>query len=199
MDEMALQSDYDLKWWFGNFRNLGIKYVGLHEENLESMINDNKDVGIIMAWELLQDRELKEIYSSYFEEDYKISKYDIIVNTKSKEIFDFIYNGLNSRYDKKLFKVLSNENDTYAILLKGTINDMVYVKDHSFMDVHYKGVPLKQVPYTSKLIKLGLGFDNKKIELIRKSGLEVLGLQIIIYGQQTNILEHYLMILKLLI
>ena len=49
MDEMALQSDYDLKWWFGNFRNLGIKYVGLHEENLESMINDNKDVGIIMA------------------------------------------------------------------------------------------------------------------------------------------------------
>ena len=39
------------------------------------------------SWpELLQDRELKEIYSSYFEEDYKISKYDIIVNTKSKEI-----------------------------------------------------------------------------------------------------------------
>ena len=49
MNEMALQSDNELKWWFGNFKNIGVKYVGLHEENLESMIDDNKDVEVIMG------------------------------------------------------------------------------------------------------------------------------------------------------
>ncbi len=174
ISEMALQSDNELKWWFSNFKDLGVKYVGLHEENLESMISDNKDVEVVMARELLQNSRLKEIYLPYLEKNHEINKYDVVVNTKSEEIFNFIYNGLNSRYDKKLFEVLSNEEDKYIILLKGTVNDTVYLKGQSFTDVYNKGVYLRQVPYTSKLIKLGLGFDDKKIELIRSSGLEVL-------------------------
>ena len=83
MNEMALQSDNELKWWFGNFKNIGVKYVGLHEENLESMIDDNKDVEVVMAWELLRSGRLKELYLTGLEKDYEIGKYDVLVNTGS--------------------------------------------------------------------------------------------------------------------
>ncbi len=174
MNEMALQSDNELKWWFGNFKNIGVKYVGLHEENLESMIDDNKDVEVIMGWELLRSGRLKELYLTGLEKDYEIGKYDVLVNTGSEEIFNFIHDGLINRYEEDLFEILSDEEGRYVILLKGTINDTVYLKGESFIDVYDKGVSLRGTPYTSKLIKLGLGFDNEKIEIIRESGLEVL-------------------------
>ncbi len=174
MSEMALQSDDELEQWFGNFRGLGIRYVGLHEENLESMISDDKDVEVVMAWELLQNSRLKDVYLFDLEEDHEIGRYDVLVSTRSKGIFDFIYNGLVGRYDKKLFEVLSDEENRYVILLRGTINDTVYLGNQSFTDAYGRGVPLEQTPYTSKLIKLGLGFDDEKIKSIRTGGLEVL-------------------------
>ncbi len=174
MNEMASQSDNELKWWFGNFKNIGVKYVGLHEENLESMIDDNKDVEVVMGWELLRSSRLKELYVAGLESDYEIGKYDVLVNTGTEKIFNFIYDGLNKRYEEGLFEILSHEEGRYAILLKGTINDTVYLKGKAFIDVYNKGVALRETPYTSKLIKLGLGFDDEKIELIRESGLEVL-------------------------
>lgn len=176
MNELALQSDNELKWWFSNFKDFGIKYVGLHEETLTSLVDDNKDVNIIMGWELLQNNTTKETYLSNLEKDskeYEISKYDVLITTQSEETFNFIHDGLTSRYDKELFEVLSNE-DKYTILLKGTIYDMVYLQNQSLSDVNGKGVPIKQNPYTSKLVTLGLGFDPEKIELIKASGLEVL-------------------------
>ena len=174
MNEMALQSDNELKWWFDNFKDLGIKYVGLHEENLESMIDDNKDIEAVMAWDLLRSSRLKELYLADLEKDYEIGKYDVLVSTESEEIFNFVHAGLTARYDEDLFEVLSHKEGRYTILLKGTIDDTVYLKGESFTDVYDKGVALRRAPYTSKLIKLGLGFDDKKIELIRESGLEVL-------------------------
>ncbi len=176
MNELALQSDNELKWWFSNFKDFGIKYVGLHEETLTSLVQDNKDVNIIMGWELLQNNTTKETYLSNLENDskeYEISKYDVLITTESEETFNFINDGLASRYDKELFEVLSNE-DKYTILLKGTIYDMVYLQNQSLSDVNGKGVAIKQNPYTSKLVNLGLGFNPEKIELIKASGLEVL-------------------------
>jgi len=175
MNEMAMQSDQELGWWFSKFKDFGIKYVGLHEETIESMIYDNKEVDVIMGREALQNNIGAENYLSHLEkdiEDYEISQYDVLVNTRSEEIFNFIYNGLTSRYNQDLFEVLSNE-DNYTILLRGTIYDMVY-QSQSFSDVDGKGVPIKRIPYTSKLIKLGLGFDAQKIQTIKASGLDVL-------------------------
>lgn len=171
--EMALQSDQDLAWWFSNFKTLGVRYVGLHEENIESMIRDNKDLNLIMGWEALQKKDLGEEVLQGLDKDHDISKYDVLVTTKSRDIFDFIYNGLNSRYDNELFEILSR-GDSYTILLKGNINDMVYERDQTFVDVYGKGVALDKNPYSSKLIKLGLGFDRDKVNLIKSTGLEIM-------------------------
>jgi len=176
MNEMAMQSDKELNWWFSNFENFGIKYVGLHEETIESFIYDNNEVKLIMGWEVLQNDIEKEAYLSNSEkniEDYGISKYDLLVTTNSEESFDFIYGGLTSRYDEELFEVLSSE-DKYTILLRGTVYDALYRQNQSLVDAMGKGVSIKQNPYTSKLIKLGLGFDAEKVEVIKGSGLEVL-------------------------
>ena len=175
MNDMAIQSDKEVGWWFRNFKDFGIKYVGLHEETLETMIHDNKEVNVIMGWEVLQNDISVQNHLKDLEKDIKqheISKYDVLVTTESEEIFSFIQDGLTSRYDDKMFEVISNK-DKYTILLRGTVNDMVY-QSRSFTDVHAKGVPLKQNPYTSKLIKVGLGFDSDKITLIKESGLEVM-------------------------
>lgn len=176
MKEMALQSDNELTWWFNGFKDFGVEYVGLNEENLESMIMDNKDLDVYMGWELeLQGGKLKENIFSDFEknaDEYPIDKYDVLVFTKSDEVFDFILDGLNSRYDKDKFEILS-EGNKHLILLKGTIYDMIYKQNVSFSDVDGKGVAIKQNPYSSKLIKLGLGFDKDKIKEIREGGLKV--------------------------
>ena len=173
MNEMAMQSDHELSWWFSNFSKFGVQYVGLLEETIESMIYDNKDVHAIMGWEVLQNNMEVKNYLGDLEETIKdkITKYDVLVATESEDSFKFIQNGLESRYSKDLFQILSDDGK-YLILLKGDIYDTVY-HPKTFSDVNDKGVGLKQNPYTSKLIKIGLGFDPEKINLIKDSGLEV--------------------------
>lgn len=175
MKDMAEQSDYDLGWWFSKFSNFGVKYVGLHEETIESLMNDGKNIEVIMGWEVLQSKAVRDTYLNNLEKDieeYGIDEYDMLVTTESEDIYNFIYNGLKSRYHEELFQVLPAGED-YTILLKGNIKDMIYLQNQ-FADADGKGVAVKQKPYSSKLIKLGLGFNPEKIEVIKKSGLEVM-------------------------
>lgn len=176
MKELSIQSDEDIDWWFEKFKELGVNYVGLYEETLESMINDNKDVNVVLGSELLENSTTRELYLNESKEEfaeYEITEYDILVNTESEENFNFIYNGLTDRYNKELFEVIS-DTDEYNILLRGTIDDAIYPQNHSFVDAEGKGFAIEKKPYTSKLIKLGLGFDQEKIESIQESGLQVL-------------------------
>lgn len=174
--DMANQSEESLSWWFQKFKDLGIKYVGLQEENLDSLLMQGKQLEVFMGWELLQQAGWREVYPYEMVasvEKGEIGEYDLVVVTKSKELFDFIHEGLTSRYTSERFQVLSQE-DYYGLLLRGSIKDALYYNELKLVDVKDKLSVPRHKPSSSKLMQVGLGFDIDKIRLIRESGLEVL-------------------------
>lgn len=174
--DMAAQSEKPLTWWLEKFESLGVQYVGLQEENLESLMIKNNQLQILMGWQLLQEAEWRNLYPSeveYYIDHEGISEFDVFIATKSQEVYDFISNGLKSRYTSDKFQILSEEG-YYTILLKGNIRDALYRNNFKLEDAEGKLSIPRHKPYSSKLLQVGLGFDTDKINVIRESGLEVL-------------------------
>ncbi|ABR50222.1 hypothetical protein Amet_4141 [Alkaliphilus metalliredigens QYMF] len=176
IEELAKQSDQDMKWWLEGFESLGVRYVGLNEENFERLVDANRPVDIFVTGEIIETLNWKENYPkalvNYIEEN-EYWEHDFVLLTKSKDDYDFIYEGLNRRYDVDQFKVLIEE-EMYIIVLQGEIEDTLFTQSTALVDSD--GKSFKNVSYIegSKLERLGLGFDAEKIQLIRDSGLEVL-------------------------
>ncbi|AKL96760.1 hypothetical protein CACET_c33160 [Clostridium aceticum] len=174
--DMANQSEETLSWWFRKFNGLGIEYVGLQEENLESLMMQNQQLEVFMGWELLQQGNWRETYSPEVAEyiDYKqISEFDVFITTGTQEVFDFIYQGLTERYDAEYFDILSQEAP-FAIVMKGTIEEALYQQSLHLIDANRKVSQQRHKPYSSKLMQVGLGFDVDKINTVKESGLKVL-------------------------
>lgn len=175
-EDMANQSEETLGWWFEKFRDLGVEYVGLQEESIESLLMQNQQMEVFMGWQLLQEAGWRETYPSNVVEyidSGEVSQYDVVVSTKSKEIFDFIAEGLESRYTSEEFNIISRD-EYYTILLRGTIQEALYHNNLNLVDVNKKLSAPRHKPYSSKLMQVGLGFDEEKIKIIEESGLKVL-------------------------
>lgn len=173
---MANQSEETLGWWFEKFKGLGVQYVGLQEESIESLLMENQQLEVFMGWQLFQEAGWREIYPSEVVEyidNKEISEYDVVVTTKSQELFDFILSGLEGRYSSEEFKVISRE-EYFVIQLHGTIREALYSNNLNLVDVDKKLSTPRHKPYASKLMQVGLGFDEEKIRLIEESGLKVL-------------------------
>ncbi|SDK96225.1 DUF5693 family protein [Natronincola ferrireducens] len=174
--DMAKQSDETLSWWFEKFAGLGVEYVGLQEETLESLLLENKQLEVLMGWQLLQEADWREKYPSevaVYVDNKEVSEFDVFVATKSKEVFDFIRHGFTSRYASEKLEILSQE-EYYAILLKGTMRDALYRNNYTLVDMDLKLSSPRHKPHSSKLMQVGLGFDREKINTIQQSGLKVL-------------------------
>ncbi|AOY74833.1 DUF5693 family protein [Clostridium formicaceticum] len=174
--DMANQSEETLSWWFKKFSGLGIEYVDLQEENLESLLMQNKQLEVLMGWELLQQGNWKETYSSEvatYVDGGQINEFDVFVTTRTQEVFDFIAKGLTERYDTEHFEILSHQAP-FAIVMKGTIEDALYQQNLYLIDADRKASLQRHKPYSSKLMQVGLGFDVEKINTIKESGLKVL-------------------------
>ena len=173
--DMAEQSDKELSWWFKKFANLGIGHVGLQEESLESLLLEHNELKSYMGWEFLQEvslnpNEFSDVLNNIKYEN--INEHDVVIRTRKKELFDFIYRGLRSRYNKG-YEILS-QNEDYIILLKGELEDVLYEQDTKLVNYENKLSGFRKKPVSSKIMNIGLGFDENKIALIKESGLKVL-------------------------
>lgn len=176
INKLSDQSDKDLLWWFREFKKLGITSVALKEETLASMANQDKDIELHMYGNIVKDLDWKEKYDYEFVEYLRkeaIDKYDLVVITKSKEIYDFIIEGLSNRYPKNLFKAIIGEKFQY-IILDGDESEALFMQSPILFDVEGKLVDKQTSLYSSKLAYIGLGYDKEKINLIQNSGLNVL-------------------------
>ncbi|QZY55776.1 murein biosynthesis integral membrane protein MurJ [Crassaminicella profunda] len=173
--KMADQSNKDLAWWFKNLKTLGASSVGLNEESFESMMEENKPIKVEMIGNIIKDMNWENKYPKelvdYFNKE-KIDEYDVLASTNSKELYTFIKNGLENRYDENKFKIIEGK-ETYLILLDGTVEDALYTQIEKIYDGKKKGFKEVSNLYSSKLIRLGLGLDEEKVNLIKSSGLNV--------------------------
>lgn len=174
MEKLSEQSNKDLKWWLKKFKDLGASSVALTEESFNSIIEDEKPLKVELVDELKRDIRWKEEHSlelvEYLEQD-DIDKYDLVAMTNSKEIFDFIKKGLEDRYSSRKYKVIESEGE-YSFVLDGTIKEALYTQKNVLIDNENKVYSLEKPLSGSTLMKLGLGFDEEKIDIIKDSGLE---------------------------
>lgn len=174
MEKLSEQSNKDLKWWLKKFKGLGVSSVALTEESFNSIIEDEKPLKVELVDELKRDIRWKEEHSldlvEYLEQD-DIDKYDLVAMTNSKEIFDFIKKGLEARYSSRKYKAIEAEGE-YSFVLDGSIKEALYTQKNVLIDNENKVYSLEKPLSGSTLMKLGLGFDEEKIDIIKSSGLE---------------------------
>lgn len=176
MQKLSEQSSHDLEWWFKKLKGLGASSVGLIEESFESMIKDEKPLKVELVDKIKQDIHWQEKHSAelveYLEQE-KIDKYDLVAMTTSKELYEFIEKGLNERYDSKKFKAIESDEE-YAFVLDGTIKEALYTQKNVLIDNENKLYSQEKELTSSTIMKLGLGYDEEKLDTIRASGLEII-------------------------
>lgn len=171
---LARQSDSDLQWWLKKFKDLGAVSVALEEESLESMVKDDKELEFQLLGNIKKDIEWKSKYDEEFVQNAENrDKYNLAIITKSKEIYSFIMNGLEERYPKSFFKGIQGI-DNYYVILNSNENEALYTQTEKIFNTQGKAIEEKRSLYSSKVAKIGLGFDEDKVKLIKESGLEVL-------------------------
>ncbi|WP_129598405.1 DUF5693 family protein [Anaerophilus nitritogenes] len=177
-EQMAKQSNKDLSWWFVKLKEQGVSSVGLMEESLESMMKENKPIKVEMIGNIIKDMDWQKKYPKEFvtylnNNNNKIDEYDVLATTNSKELYDFIKRGLESRYDFKKFKIFTAD-DEYLFWIDGDIEDALYTEQIGEQDYKGKTFTKTATLYSSKIRRLSLGFDPEKINKIKKSGLKII-------------------------
>ncbi len=174
IENLANQSEEDMAWWLKKFKSLGAASVAINEETLESMVEDDKAMELEVVGNIKKDVNWEKKYSEgviqYLEE---ADKYDLLVMTKSRDIYDFVRLGLQKRYPRDIYREIE-EKDTYYILIDGDEEEALYLQGQNILDVEGETIGTKKQLYSSQVAKIGLGFDEEKIQLIKESGLEVL-------------------------
>ena len=177
--EMANLSEYsgeDLSWWLQNFRKFGVQSAALQEETINLLIESGYSLKAETVSQLIKDFGWEKIYDDSIVDKIKngeIKKSAGIVTTKDKEIFDYITAGLEERYTSDFFDTYSSA-DEYYIVLHGTSNDNYYGGNEKIFDTEYKGVDDTRPIIDSRVFNIGIGYDDRKITLIKNAGLDVI-------------------------
>ncbi|WP_053955325.1 DUF5693 family protein [Inediibacterium massiliense] len=175
-EQMAKQSNKDVSWWFSKLKKQGVSSVGLMEESFESMLKEDKPIKFEMIGNIIKDMDWQKKYPkeliTYLNNN-EIDEYDVLVTTNSKDYYEFIKNGLESRYDSEKFKIFTS-NGEYLFWMDGDIEDALYTEQMGEQDYKGKTFTKTATLYSSKIRRLSLGFDSEKINTIKKSGLKVI-------------------------
>ncbi|MDF2949085.1 MAG: hypothetical protein K0R07_1112, partial [Sedimentibacter sp.] len=106
-------------------------------------------------------------------EENKIDSNDVIVTTKDNEMFNYIMDGLEERYSDDFFEPYTLDN-VYYIVLKGTNDDIYYGATNRIINLAGKGVYEKTDVVDSRLMNIGIGYDDEAINTAKGSGLDVI-------------------------
>lgn len=175
LEDLSNQSDKNLSWWLKEFKGWGVNSVAIMEENFESLLNGGEPIDAQMLSNLTRDMDWKEKYPEEFVdylEGKELSEYGVVINTKSKSLYSFIEEGLKSRYESEKYKIFKSDTE-YIFLLHGTAKEALYESQKILLDNNDKPYKLKKQIKSSKLMKLGIGYDQEKINLIKDAGLKV--------------------------
>lgn len=176
MDKMAADSDYDLGWWLNKFKEFGAQSVAVPEETINLLIEEGQSLNAEIVSELVKNYNWQDNYNSKIVQYIKngdIDSADVIITTKDKSLYDYLLSGLEERYTKELYNTYNYE-DEYYIVLNGTMSDMYYSELERVINSEGKGVYETKKVVDSKLLNIGIGYDDEKINLVKGSGLEVI-------------------------
>lgn len=173
---LAKQSEKPMQDWLKSFKGWGAGTVAIEEESFKSLIEvDNRPIKLTPMNSIINDYALAnqvpvEIKKAINEGT--ANKYDLVVSTPSQTDFDFIKTGLASRYPADFYKFY-DFNDVHYIVLHGTETDALYTEVAPVFDTTKQAKQRPAELVGSKLQDIGIGFDSKKIEMVKSAGLKI--------------------------
>lgn len=176
MVKFSESSDEDISSWLVKFKNYGAQSVAIQEETINLLIKSGNSLRADMVSELIKNYNWEKNYSGEVVSEIRngnIDSNDAIVTTKDKNLYDYIVSGLNERYSKQFYKTYSND-DEYYIVLDGNIEDIYYGSIERVIDLEGKGIYENRKVVDSRLLNIGIGYNDKKINTVKDSGLDVI-------------------------
>lgn len=176
IEKLSKHSDNSIEWWLQKFNNMGAESTVILEETINSLIDTGKDIKA----EIVIDA--KKRYN--WEQDYcyevveainkdEIDLYDGLLIVNDEEMYNYLVEGLENRYNNNFFKTYKDDNIFY-IVIDGTVDDLLYGQIIKTFDNTGKGVSEKQLIVDTKIFNVGIGYDIDKIDNAKKAGLDII-------------------------
>lgn len=176
MEKFADSSENDLSFWLKEFKDYGAQSVAIQEETLLRLIEQGKPLRAEIVSQLIKNYNWQADYNPEIVtliEEKDITSNDVIVTTEDGTLYNYLISGLSERYNQELFSTYTLDN-VYYIILHGTNEDIYYSDTQKVNNLMGKGVyELKRV-LDSRLMNIGIGYDDEKINLAKDAGLDVI-------------------------
>lgn len=175
MEKFADSSENNLSYWFKEFKEYGAQSVAIQEETLNRLIEQGEPLRAEMVSELIKNYDWQDDYNAEIVsliEEKEIGSNDVIVTTENEELYNYVISGLTERYSKEFFDTYALDN-VYYIVLKGTNDDIYYGETERVIDLKGDGVYESKKAVDSRLMNIGIGYDDAKINLAKDAGLDV--------------------------
>ncbi|HVI40821.1 MAG TPA: DUF5693 family protein, partial [Anaerovoracaceae bacterium] len=177
MKAMAEQSDHNVSWWLNEFRKMGINKVGLAEENMVSLMEDNDlPIHATVMDIIMRDADWESSYPENFVKELKdigFDRYDVLIEAASPEAFDFVANAVRERYQPDKYFIQQTQNGGY-IVLNGTAKDTLYTEKYKYMSSVKKGFVEKDEIVSSKLMYVNFGLLPSKVKVVEGAGMDII-------------------------
>ena len=176
MEKFSDSSSEGLDYWLRKFKEFGAESVAIQEETIKLLIEAGYSLKAEIVSELVkeykwQDNYSEEIVSAISSKD--ISPEDVIVTTEDEEVYNYIASGLEERYSEDFYETYFLDN-VYYIILNGTADDLYYSTIQRVVNLAGKGVYEGTRVVDSRLMNIGIGYDDEKISLAQEAGLDVI-------------------------
>lgn len=176
MKKFADSSENDLSYWLEKFKEYGAQSVAIQEETIKRLVDSGKPLRAEITSELIKSYGWQNNYNEKIVdliEKNKIDSNDVIVTTKNIDLFNYIMEGLEERYSDDFFEPYTLDN-VYYIVLKGTNDDIYYGETEKIINLAGKGVYEKLDIADSRLLNIGIGYDDDAINSAKAIGLDVI-------------------------
>lgn len=175
MEKFADSSENSLSYWLKEFKEYGAQSVAIPEETLKRLMEQGKPLRAEMVSELIKNYNWQDDYDAEIVsliEEKEIGSNDVIVTTENEELYNYVISGLTERYSKEFFGTYTLDN-VYYIVLKGTNDDIYYGQTEKVINLEGDGVYEFKRAVDSRLMNIGIGYDDAKINLAKDAGLDV--------------------------
>ncbi|MDW5299287.1 MAG: DUF5693 family protein [Sedimentibacter sp.] len=176
MKKFSDSSEEELSWWLKEFKDYKAQSVAIQEETIKLLIESGKPLRATLVSELINNYNWQNDYNSEIIsliEEGKIDSNDVIVTTKDKYLFDYITSGLKERYIDEFYDIYDLD-DAYYITLNGTNDDLYYGQTEKVVNLAGDGIYETKSVVDSRLLNIGIGYDEEKINLVKDAGLDVI-------------------------
>lgn len=176
MEKFADSSDNDLSFWLEKFKEYGAESVAIQEETIKRLIEQGKPIRAEIISELIKKYNWQDDYKVEIIdliESKEIKSNDVIVTTENESWYNYLLSGLTERYSQEFFNTYIVDH-VYYIVLKGTNDDIYYSDTRKVSNLEGKGVYEFKDIADSRLMNIGIGYDDEKINLSKNAGLDVI-------------------------